>query len=165
MVFRIAASTDWQAAGIGRDLPAGERLGAPAASGGDGDALPALRQSLITLGGVGAAALAFALLHTLVSGQPRALVWLLGMGAGPGADAQYLFAEDVLKIHRHLREKGIELYVTGIKGRVRDTIYGTRLEERIGKDHFAMTPFRAIKRIRHQESKKAGEHPAGDDKK
>jgi signal transduction histidine kinase len=81
VVFRIAAPTDWQAAKARHDLPAGHQPSESPTSGGDGHARLDVRRALMALGGFGAAALVFALLHMLFSGQPRALAWLLGMGA------------------------------------------------------------------------------------
>ncbi|MFC2085601.1 SulP family inorganic anion transporter [Bacteroidota bacterium] len=53
-----------------------------------------------------------------------------------------------------LRKRGTELYITGLKGAVRDTISGTVLGDKIGKDHLLMTPHRAMTQIQEHQATK-----------
>lgn len=46
-----------------------------------------------------------------------------------------------------LRERGIELYLSGIKGSSRDVAHRSGLIDAIGDDHFFLSPHRAVKHI------------------
>jgi SulP family sulfate permease len=76
--------------------------------------------------------------------------WLILDGSGIN-DLDMTASAVLLDITETLRERGVELYITGLKGRVRDTIVGTHLEQTIGGDHLMMTPYRAMRRIRERE--------------
>jgi SulP family sulfate permease len=73
--------------------------------------------------------------------------WVVLDGSGIN-DLDMTAAAILVDIAETLRGWGVELYITGLKGSVRDTVSGTVLAERIGKDHLLMTPHRAMKRIR-----------------
>jgi len=50
-------------------------------------------------------------------------------------------------ISKTLRGRGIELYLTGVKGRVRDTVARTDLVPTIGTDRFFLVPYLAMEHI------------------
>ncbi len=50
-------------------------------------------------------------------------------------------------IAHFLEEKGIELYITGAKGPVRDVFARTGFTERLGKEHFFLSPHRAVEHL------------------
>ncbi|RMF60958.1 MAG: sodium-independent anion transporter, partial [Bacteroidetes bacterium] len=59
-----------------------------------------------------------------------------------------LTAASVLRsVAETLRARGIELYMAGVKGPVMDVIARTGLDERIGRDHFFLSPHRAVKHL------------------
>lgn len=70
-------------------------------------------------------------------------------------DLDMTAAAVLVDIAESLRNRGISLYITGLKGSVRDTISGTELEERLGKDRLLMTPYRAVQRIIELETENA----------
>ncbi len=59
-----------------------------------------------------------------------------------------LTAASVLRsVAETLHARGIELYLAGVKGPVMDVITRTGLDERIGRDHFFLSPHRAVKHL------------------
>ncbi|MDH5540736.1 MAG: HAMP domain-containing histidine kinase, partial [Rhizobacter sp.] len=79
MAYRIAVPRDWQATELLPDRPTTGKPAGPVPLAGGGAARPAMRQSLLALGGICAGALTFALAHSFFSGSPGALVWWLFM--------------------------------------------------------------------------------------
>ena len=69
-------------------------------------------------------------------------------------DLDMTAAAVLVEIAESLHIRGINLYITGLKGSVRDTISGTELEERLGKDRLLLTPYRAVQRIIELETKR-----------
>ncbi len=59
-------------------------------------------------------------------------------------------AFDVLeRVVESLQDRGIHLYITGVKGPVRDILKRGRLWEKIGPSHFYLNPHAAVQHIRH----------------
>ena len=55
-------------------------------------------------------------------------------------------------IAQFLKEKGIELYITGAKGPVRDVFERTGFFDRLGRDHFFLSPHRAVQFIQERKA-------------
>jgi len=55
-------------------------------------------------------------------------------------------------IAQFLKEKGVELYITGAKGPVRDVFERTGFFDRLGRDHFFLSPHRAVQFIKERKA-------------
>lgn len=81
--------------------------------------------------------------------SPTPPKWLI-VAADAITDIDVTAAESLEKLHRELRQRGVELHFAGLKGPVKDRLAHYGLMAQIGEDHFSSTVGSAVNRYRSQ---------------